>query len=155
MLSDLKEYCKLTDRKKRAVELRAIGSKTDFIAKETGYSPVTLGIYFSAGGRLNGALKEYRNFLMEQRGKLVVKMEARVAEDVKLAWVNLVKLSEDEKVPVSVRLQALDSILDRGGQPRGSRSESRNEHEFKGKTVEERQERYADVIKLWDQRKAG
>ena len=146
--SSLPLYSKLSSKKQRAVALRLEGVKFEAISSELGLSMMTMARWFGPNGVLLPEYNEYKSFLSDERLKGALSIEEKILKDSEAAWERLKRIGLDESTPKNVAIQALDSMLDRAGLARLNKSESSNVTELRGLTKEDRQEMFAEVLKM-------
>jgi len=111
----------LSKKKQRAIELRAEGVGMEEISKEVGVVERTVHRWFGPDGSLLSYLEAHQAFLADELKKREMDLADVIAGDMKEAWQDLKGLSKTAEKE-SVRAECLNSMLDRGGQPRLSQS---------------------------------
>ncbi len=144
---ELKLFPSLDSTKQKAVESRSRGDKCEAIAFETGVCLRTVASWFGPNGSLIPHLKEYNAYVASQHIKSEVDLQEVIMSKAHWAFKQSVKLA---KTTGNMRLKndILQSILDRAGYARVSRSDSNSTVQFKGMDKDQRQELFKGVLSL-------
>ena len=127
-MSLLPKYSKLSENKRNVIRLRAEGEKLEVIAIETGVPVDTVTKWVCRdGGSLADELQEYKSHLVKKQEKSLEEFQSEIKKDAKKLWDRLILIatSEDVNMLDSVKLNALDSALDRLGLARLSKTEGK------------------------------
>lgn len=133
-----------------AIELRASGDSLDTIVTKTKIGKRTLSRMFGPKGSHLNELKDYQKLIATQIEKREISIQTEMQDKAIWAFQELCDLAS--KAHERVKLEALNSILDRAGYSRINKSESKQE--ILKYTKEDRKHLYADVIELVEGKKA-
>ena len=110
----------------------------------------TVRDWFCGPSSLDEELTEYKAYLADQQISASVDLQKRAAKDAVAVWEKLLRLSlsDDPSIPSHVILGAMDSVLDRAGIARVSKTEGKL-----GLTVteEDRRKRWDEIRNLQSQ----
>lgn len=137
----------LPETKQKAVILRAQGQTWALIAKEVHVSERTVARWFGPDGSLLEALEEYQEFLAQQKIQKEISFQEKVSRDSEVIWERLksIALSDDSDTPKHVSLAAVDSMLDRIGIARVTKTEGKHSVAV---TDEDRRKRFREIAEL-------
>ena len=118
-------YSKLPENKQRAVKLRAEGVTIEAISTELDTPYRTVQDWFLVS--LAAELAEYKAYIASQSIKNTEDLLDQAKRDAVRIWGRLVALAEsdDPTVPAHVLVAAMDSVLDRAGIARVSKTEGK------------------------------
>lgn len=147
MLEKLPKFSQLSEIKQKAVRLKAEGVTLDAISAEIRRPKPTIEDWVLPHGSCAEEVEEYRGFLAERQIEAVEDLQKVCQADAKAAWERLkaIAMSEDSNMPKHVSLAAVDSMLDRAGVARVSKTEGKV-----GLTVtdEDRAKRFREIAEL-------
>ena len=123
--------------------MRSQGQKLDSIATTLGVSAMTAHRWTER--KFKAKVEDIQAKAME---KMTVSFADRMSEDAQLVWGHLKEIATNASgnVPKHVMLNAIDSLLDRAGAPRSSKSEAKNE--IIGLSDEKRKENFERVLAM-------
>lgn len=147
---ELKNFRSLTREVQDAIRFAVDGMSYIQIADKIGVTDVTISLWIGPNGRYLDALKEWKDYKTSQLLKKQEKIGDILAREGRAALERIIKLSRSRKTPPKVRLEALNSILDRAGISRVDRHETTTE--FKGLSEEDRHNIYGKVLSLVNNR---
>ena len=98
-------------------------------------------------------IKEMKAKRAKEQEKANKSFQEQMSADAKQVWEEMMRLAMDPDTPKHIRGSMMDSILDRAGVPRNQKSEQTTE--FKGVSKSDREDMYADVLKLVKGKKAA
>lgn len=126
---NLKHFSQLDEKKQRAIVLKSQGIKQEAIAEEIGVTDVTLWRWFGQDGSLLKEYHEYTAWQAQAKQKNELSLQEKLATYAEECLEHLMALAINKtgKVKQTVQQAALDSILDRSGVVRGSKSENYTE----------------------------
>jgi len=150
MSGKLVKFSQLTENKQKAVKMRAEGITIEAIASDLGTPFRTVQDWVLPSGTCVEELSEYKAYLADQQIASSEDLQKRAAKDAVAVWEKLLRLSlsDDPTIPSHVILGAMDSVLDRAGIARVSKTEGKL-----GLTVteEDRRKRWDEIRNLQSQ----
>lgn len=107
----------------------------------------TLEMWVTPGGSLSDEVEEYKAYLADKQIQSTEDFQKRIAEDAQIAWERLkgIALSDDPTMPRHVSLAALDSMLDRIGVARVTKTEGKHTLAM---TDDDRRKRFEQIREL-------
>lgn len=147
MSTNLIKFRQLSEIKQKAVKLKAEGQTLEVIAAETGVAYPTIESWVLPSGLFGEEVEEYKAFLADKQIQSTEEFQARAAKDAIAVWEKLLglALSDDSAIPQHVILGAMDSVLDRAGIARVSKTEGKHSLAV---TDEDRAKRFREIAEL-------
>lgn len=148
MGNELTKYSALPADKQKAVRLRAEGVTLDAIAADTGRPRRTIEEWICPAGSLTEELAEYKAHLATMAIKASEALQDTIQADAKAAWERLkaIALCDDPaEIPAHVSAAAVDSMLDRAGIARVSKTEGKTTLNV---TDDTRRARFAELAEM-------
>ena len=150
MSVNLPKFAQLSEIKQKAVKLRAEGTSYEAMSSERDTPARTIEDWFCGPSLLAEELTEYKAYLADKQIESTEGFQKTIAKDAEAVWERLkaIALSDDASMPKHVSLAALDSMLDRMGVARVSKTEGEL-----GVTVSEddRRKRWEEIRNLQSQ----
>lgn len=142
----LRKCRKLSEEKQRAVRLRAEGTKQEAIACELNLGIQTIREWTSVpGGTLLEEIAEFKSYIADLQSKDVENIQAIIARDAVKAWERLREVAMVDGISKHITLAAVDSMLDRAGIARVTKTEGKHSINV---TDEDRRKRFEEIKDL-------
>ena len=127
--------------------MRAEGTTMDAIAATIETPSPTVRDWFCGPALLSEHLDEYKAHLADKQIAAAEDLQKVCVADAMAAWQRLksIAMSDDASMPAHVSLAAVDSMLDRAGVARVSKTEGKHSVAV---TDEDRRKRFADLADL-------
>lgn len=144
----LTKYSALPADKQKAVRLRAEGVTVDAISAELGIPYRTVQDWIVPSGSCAEELAEYKSHLATMAIKAAEDLQATIQKDAVIAWERLKAIAtctDTNDIPAHVSQAAADSMLDRAGIARVSKTEGKTTLSVTDDTRLKRFEELADM----------
>src|SRR3990167_1520381 len=148
MADNLLRLRQLSEVKQKAVRMRAEGTTMEAISSSIDTPYPTVRSWFSGpDASLTEELDEYKAHLADKQIAAAEDLQKVCAADAMAAWARLksIAMSDDASMPAHVSLAAVDSMLDRAGIARVSKTEGKHSIAM---TDDDRRKRFADLAEL-------
>ena len=147
MNNRLPKFSQLSEIKQKAVRMRAEGEKLEVIYEAIGLPYRTIQDWILPSGSCAEEVEEYKSYLAEKQLETTEALQERAAKDAVEVWERLkaLALTDDSTIPMHVVLGAIDSVLDRAGIARVTKTEGKHAITV---TDEDRRKRFAEIAEL-------
>lgn len=145
MSEQLAKFKQLSDIRQKAVKMRAEGTTIEAISTELSVPYRTLQEWYL--DQNTEELDEYKAFLADKQIAATESFQEKAAKDAAAVWDKLLSLalSDEPSIPQHVILGAMDSVLDRAGIARVSKTEGKHTVAL---TDEDRRKRFETIRAL-------
>lgn len=146
-----KSFEDLSAQHRQAIEMAVQGCSFDEIASACGITSRNVANWVGAGGVFYHFVRQRKQEVAQEAQARTTSFAEKMALDGQKAWEELVTLATSQEVPFNVKISALDSILDRAGPARNSKTESKTE--LKTVTKADRESHLAQVLQFIEGKK--